>query len=441
MITSRPLLLGCALAALLTSPALAETIVVDAGKLFDGSRLIEDARMVVDGGRVVEVDRRADVAVPAGARVLDHGRRFVMPGLIAVHSHVGGVSGTEHGGRFYSRETVERDLKQFADYGIVAVNALGMNRPLFHELRREFRDGRHENAADLYGAGPGVGAWDGSPPVATMGVEDDQVMRAATPEEAREAVRRMAANGVDVIKGWVDDLGGKAPKMKPEIYRAAIEEAHAQGLKAAAHIHDLGDARGVVEAGVDILGHGVRDEEVDAAFVELLRDRGTWYVPTINIDEAEYVYAENPQWLNDAFFAKGGSTKLRAQISDADWRAKALSDAGDSRKAVEMNIRNLALLDSAGVKIAMGTDSGATALRIPGFAEHRELELMAKAGMSNLDILAAATTGGAEMMGFEDRGRLVPGARTDFVVLDGDPISDITATRSIHAVFHPAVER
>ena len=116
-----------------------ETVVIDAGRLFDGQRTIDDGRVIIEGDRIVAAGPRSTLAAPAGARMVDHGDRFVMPGLIAAHSHVGTVSGTEHGGRFYSRDTVLRDLAQFQRYGVVAVNALGMNRPGFHEYRREMR--------------------------------------------------------------------------------------------------------------------------------------------------------------------------------------------------------------------------------------------------------------------------------------------------------------
>lgn len=437
MTISNPTTSVLALAATLTagSPlvASAQDIVVDAGRLFDGREVIDDARLVIADGRISAIGPRSEIEAPEGVEIVDHGERFVMPGLIAAHSHVGTVSGTEHGGEFYSRETVARDLAQFQRYGIVAVNALGLNRPLFHELREEFRGNEH-GGADLYGAGPGVGASDGAPPQDDMGVEDDQVFRAGSPEEAREAVRRMAEDGVDMIKVWVDDLDGEVPKMEPEIYRAAIEEAHALGLPAAAHIHDLGDAKGVVEAGVGVVGHGVRDAEVDAEFIELMLESGAWYVPTIQIDEADYIYAEHPEWLEDAFLAQGVNVELAAQIEDEAWREEALSEAADAREAVAINIANLGLLHEAGVNIAMGTDSGATALRIPGFAEHRELELMVEAGLSPTEALTAATAGGAEMMRLEDRGLLAEGYRADFLVLDEDPTADILATRSIHEI-------
>lgn len=418
-------------ALLLSSAALADFRVFEAGKLFDGQSVIEDARLVVEDGRVVAVGPRDAIEVPEGAEIRDHSAHFIMPGLIAAHSHAGTVEGTEHGGEFYARETVDRDLRQFALYGITAVNALGMNRPLFYELREELRGPGYEGA-DLYGAGTGIGTVEGAPPEGAMGVKDDQIERPATPEAAREAVRRIAAQGVDMIKVWVDPLGGDAPSMAPEIYRAAIEEAHAQGLKAAAHIHNLADAKGVLEAEVDVVAHGVRDEPVDDEFITLMRTSGAWYVPTIQINEAEYIYAENPEWLEDAFFVQGLSSELRAQIEDESWREEALADAEGPRESVRTNIENLRLLHEAGIaNIAFGTDSGATALRIPGFAEHRELELMVQAGMEEIDVLRAATARSADMMAIEDLGRLVPGARAAFLVLEGDPTADIIHTRRI----------
>lgn len=411
-----------------------EVLVVDAGALFDGREVIRDARMVVRDGRIEAVGPQAEVSAPAGADALDYGGRFIMPGMIAAHSHVGTVSGTEHGGRFYSRETVQRDLAQFQRYGVVAVNALGLNRPLFHELRTELRGTGH-GGADLFGAGAGVGAVDGAPPTGPMGILPDQAMRPASPEEARLAVQETAQAGVDIIKIWVDPMGGRVPKMPPEIYAAAISEAHAQGLRAAAHIHDLEDAKGVVRAGVDVVGHGVRDAPVDPELISLMLEHDVWYVPTINIDEANYIYAEHPEWLEDAFFAAALSPELEAQLRDEDWRQGALEGAGGSRMAVMNNLRNLQSLHAAGVKVALGTDSGATAVRIPGFAEHRELELMVLAGMTPAEALTAATANGAALMGLTDRGQLAPGFVADFLVLADDPTADIRATRSLAEVW------
>lgn len=423
---------AAALAGCATSTGGGQTV-LDGARLFDGRQVIENARLVIRDGRVEAAGPAAEVAVPVGARRVDLSGRTVMPGLIAAHSHVGMVDGVDQGGHNYTREIVAKDLAQFQRYGVVAVNALGLNRPLFHSLRTEWRDGAH-GGADLYGAGAGVGVTDGAPP-ASMNPQPDQAERPRTPAEARAAVDRMADAGVDMIKIWVDDLNGQAPKMTPDIYRAAIEQAHARGLKAAAHIHALEDAKGVVEAGADIVGHGVRDRPVDQAFIDLMIARGAWYVPTVNINEAEYVYAQHPEWLDDPFFRQALNPALEARLRDADWRRETLAKAEDPRRQVATNIENLRRLHAAGVKVAMGTDSGATPLRIPGFAEHLELGHMVAAGMTPVQALSAATWGGAQMMGLSDRGCLWTGCRADLLVLDGDPTADIRATRTLRAVW------
>ncbi|ODN67271.1 amidohydrolase family protein [Methylophaga muralis] len=416
------------------------TIVIDSARLFDGEHVIEQARMVIENDTIIAVGSQQEIALPAQARHLSYANRFIMPGLIAAHSHVGTVSGLQHGGDFYSRETVMRDLAQFQRYGVVAVNALGLNRPLFHELRNEMR-GSHHRGADLYGAGAGVGAIDGAPPKGRMGLTEDQAERPATPAAARLAVKQMNDAGIDMVKVWVDGMGGDVPTMPAEIYQAAFEEAHALGLPSAAHIHYLDDAKGVVAAGVNVVAHGVRDTDVDQEFIDLMLAGDVWYVPTININEAEYIYAQHPEWLHDPFFTASLSPELQQQLSDDSWREAALAKSEKNRQSVNYNIKNLTKLHNAGVKIALGTDSGATALRIPGFAEHRELELMVQAGMSTTSVLQAATANAAAMMQLPNRGRLAAGYQADFMVLSADPTFNILASRQIVEVWRYGIQQ
>lgn len=416
------------------------TVVIDAARLFDGERVIEQPRIVIKDDTIVAVGSQQEIAIPSKAQHLNYPNRFIMPGLIAAHSHVGTVSGLQHGGEYYSRETVKRDLAQFQRYGVVAVNALGLNRPLFHQLRNEMR-GKQHNGADLYGAGAGVGAVDGAPPKGRMGLTEDQADRPATPEQARLAVRQMHDAGIDMVKVWVDGMGGDVPTMPAEIYQAAFEEAQSLGLPSAAHIHYLEDAKGVVAAGVDVVAHGVRDTDVDQEFIDLMLAGDVWYVPTININEAEYIYAQHPEWLHDPFFADSLSEELKQRLSDDSWREDALAKSDNHRQSVNYNIKNLKKLHDAGVKIALGTDSGATALRIPGFAEHRELELMVEAGMTPIAVLQAATANAAAMMQLSNRGRLAAGYQADFLILSADPTFNILASRQIDEVWRHGIQQ
>lgn len=203
----------------------------------------------------------------------------------------------------------------------------------------------------------------------------------------------------------------------------------------------LDDAKGVVAAGVNVVAHGVRDTDVDQEFIDLMLAGDVWYVPTININEAEYIYAQHPEWLHDPFFTDSLSPELQQQLSDDSWREAVLAKSEKNRQSVNYNIKNLTKLHNAGVKIALGTDSGATALRIPGFAEHRELELMVQAGMSPTAVLQAATANAAAMMQLPNRGRLAAGYQADFLVLSADPTFNILASRQIVEVWRYGIQQ
>jgi imidazolonepropionase-like amidohydrolase len=420
------------------APAAATDVVAITGaRVFDGSRDLGVVDIVVRDGRIDAIG--TGIAIPDGARKVDHSGRFVIPGLVSAHSHVANTEGTEHGDRFYTRDNVIRDLRRFQAFGVTTVNALGLNGEAFHALRAEVAADPSLGAA-LLGAGAGIGVAGGAPPVAGMGLEQDVVARPASADEARQAVREQHARGIDIVKLWVDDLGGDAPQMAPEVYRAAIEQAHALGLRVSAHIHDLAPAGDLVASGVDVIAHGVRDRPVDREFVDAMLAHGTWYVATLQIDEADYLYADKPELLETPFLQAALPAVLRQQFEDPGWRERALASADESRAAVAMNLRNLSTLREAGVRIGFGTDSGALPQRVIGFAEHRELELMGRAGFAPPEALAAATHGSAELLGLEDRGLLAPGRRADFIVLEADPLADIRNTRSILSVWQAGRE-
>ncbi|MCY1043038.1 amidohydrolase family protein [Corallococcus sp. bb12-1] len=420
------------------APPPSRTVVFQGGRVLDGSggAPLENAAVVVRDGRIVSVGPADKAKVPKGAEIIDFAGKTLLPGLISDHSHVGQTVGATVGSQNYTRENIERQLRQFAAYGVTTVTALGMNRPLFNEVRKEAHADTF-TGADLFGAGQGIGVPEGGPPQAMTNNAPDQIFRPSTEEEARVAVRTLAKNRVDLVKVWVDSFLGKVPKMKPDIYQAVIDESHKQGLRVAAHIHDLEDARAMVAAGVDIIAHGVRDQPVDAAFIQAMKKRGVWYVPTLELDEATVVYADLPRLVDDPVLAPALSPELRAQFQDAAWRKKTLEDpkADEARHALSTNQTNLKALYDAGVKVGFGTDSGATPLRIPGYAEHRELKLMVIAGLTPVQALAVATGNAADLLKLKDRGRIAPGRRADLLLVEGDPATDITAVDRIASVW------
>ena len=427
--------------ALMVSPvASADVVVLKGATIIDGTGRApqQNGVLVLDGERILAVGASAKVKVPRHARVLDLTGRTIMPGIINAHGHVGLVAGGQNRADAYTRENVQAQLLQYERYGVTSVLTLGLNRDLVYELRDEQRRGAVPGAS-LFTAGRGIGAPDGAPPVP---VAPDQVYRPTTPTEAVAAVQETAAHKPDFVKIWVDDVFGKFPKMEPAVFKAVIEAAHAAGIKVASHVFYLADAKAVIENGVDALAHSVRDQPVDDELVAMMKKRGTFYVATLNVDASFFALADDPALLDDPFLTSALAPESVQQFRSPEYRAKVAADPNvpKARAALANGMRNLKTLHDAGVHLAFGTDSGANPARIPGWAEHRELELMVRAGLSPMDALVAATRGSASMLGASDRGTLQNGKRADFIVLQANPLEDIRNTRKLVSVWHAGRE-
>jgi imidazolonepropionase-like amidohydrolase len=412
--------------------------VLRGARLIDGrgGPPIENATVVLDGQRVRAAGPADQVAVPTGGTFVDVAGKTLVPGLISDHSHVGMVDGVKAGADNYTRSNVIRQLAQFEAYGVTTITSLGLNSAIFYELQPDLHAGTMPGA-DLFGADRGVGVPAAAPPV-EAGLPN--LYRPGTPELARQAVREMAARHPTLVKIWVDDFHGTVPeKMSPAISAAVIDEAHQAGLRVAAHVYYLADAKELVAAGVDVLAHGVRDRAVDDELVQAMKAHHTWYIPTLGLDESFYMYAEQPALLKDPFLRHALQPALATQLDDANWRTKTLLDQNAinvDKQAVLTGMGNLKKLHDAGVSIGFGTDSGATPLRIPGYAEHRELKLMTDAGLTPLQAIRAATHDAAALLGLDDRGTLEPGKLADFVIVDGNPATHIEDLTRILAVWH-----
>ena len=176
--------------------------------------------------------------------------------------------------------------------------SLGLNRDLLYPIREQQHQGKLDGATVLT-ADRGIGVPDAAPP---LPAQPDQLYRPATPAEARLAVDAMAKRHADMVKIWVDSLGGTKPAMSPEIYKAVIEEAHKRHLHVAAHVYYLADAKSLVEDGVDVLAHSVRDKPADQELISAMKRRRVSYIPTFTVDESFYIYAETPRVHADRLF-------------------------------------------------------------------------------------------------------------------------------------------
>jgi imidazolonepropionase-like amidohydrolase len=343
------------------------------------------------------------VTVPPGAERVSLAGKYVIPGLINAHGHA---------------NDLDRDLDTYAKYGVTTVVSLGNDANAAAAIAARDAQGRPGlTRARIFTSGP--------------------VITPATPEAAREQVAKLAAMKADSVKIRVDDNLGTSAKMAPEVYRAVIDEAHRLGLRVAAHIFYLSDAKALLRAGVDMIAHSVRDAEIDDEFIQLMKGRNVPYCPTLTRELATFVYESTPPFFADPLFLREADPALVAQLQEpARQDAMRRSASAQAYKAaLVVAKRNLKRAADAGILIAMGTDSGAFPERFEGYFEHLEMEMMADAGLTPAQILRAATVDAARALQVKDIGSLAPGSWADFVVLDRNPLTDIRNTRAIASVW------
>jgi imidazolonepropionase-like amidohydrolase len=429
-------LAAAALAAVAQSPASSGITALTHVRVIDGTggTPLEDATVVIEGNHIVAI-RHASAPIPAGARVLDFHGDTVMPGLINAHGHLALIADGENSATAYTAENVLAELRQYESYGVTAMLSLGLNRDLLYSIRQQQREGKLDGAT-VFTADRGIGVPDAAPPLPAA---PDQIYRPATAQEARAAVDAMAERRADMVKIWVDSLGGTKTPMPPEIYQAVIEEAHKRHLRVAAHVYYLADAKSLVNDGVDVLAHSIRDKPADQELIAAMKRRRVWYIPTFTVDESFYIYAQHPGFMQVNFFKAALSPALLTMLGSDEYSQKISSDPKTAQHKADfaMDQQNLKAFYDAGVRVGFGTDSGAMPVRIPGFSEHRELEDMVGAGLSPMQAIVCATRSNAALLGIAaTRGTLRPGKRADLIVLAANPLDDITNTRSIVAIFH-----
>jgi imidazolonepropionase-like amidohydrolase len=420
-----------------SSLAAAETKVFQGFTLIDGAgrQPLANAAMIVQDGRIRWVGPKADLRAPAGAETLDLSGRFVMPGIINLHGHLGNTRGLTQDPKNFTRENLEQNLRTYASYGVTAVLSMGSDQDLVYAVRSEQRAGRPRSTR-IFTTGRGFTGKAGYPTAAPgmAGVP----FEVETPEQARKNVATLADRKVDAIKIWVDDHLGRERKIPIELSKAIIDEGHKRGLKVAAHIFYLKDAQQLIENGLDGLAHSVRDAPVDEALISAMKKRGAWQAAaTLTRELSVFVFAEPPAWLDDPFFTKSVSPDVLATLKSAEYRKRVASDPDFAKLPgfLETAKRNLKRLVDAGVKVGFGTDTGPPA-RFPGFFEQLEMQLMVEAGLTPMQVIQLATKNGAEFLGeSKNLGTLEAGRWADLIVLNKNPLEDIRNTRSIEQVF------
>ena len=367
--------------------------------LFEGARLIvgdgsvvENGAVLMDGGKVTAVGKAGEVQAPAGATRVNVAGKTIMPMLIDTHAHLSML-----------REPLLKDLKRRAYYGVSAVMSLGTDPYNVLDVRGEAIPG----SAKYLSAGRGITMPEPGRITAPHWINNE--------EEGRKAVAELVERKVDIIKIWVDNRGGQYKKLTPEIYGAIIDEAHKRNMRVVAHIFDLDDGKGLIKAGVDALAHGVRDKDIDDEMVALFKSRPNLVLGPNLPDRGAKV---DNSWLKE-----GLAPAVFAKLEEDN------TDKPKEQAFHAIQARNLARLAAAGARLVLGTDGN------KAWGPHEEMHDMVLAGVTPMQVIVAATRNSAEYLRLSDMGTLAAGKSADLLILDANPLDDITNTRKISGIY------
>ncbi len=394
------------------TPAPASATLFRDVRVFDGERTHDARDVLVRDGRIAAVGSalRAD-----GAREIDGRGRTLLPGLIDAHAHAFGDA-----------------LEQALVFGVTTELDMFTDHRLAATLRAEQRAGNVAARADLLSAGTLVTAPGGHGTEYGMAIPT-----IAHADSAQAFVDARLAEGADYVKIVYDDgraYGMRMPTVDAATLRATIAAARARDRLALVHVGTLADAREAVAAGASGLVHLVVDSAADAAFVQEVRRRGAFVVPTLSVLRS--ITGESPgrALLDDERIAPYLTATGRGILPQAFPRRPDAPPV--SYDAV---VRTVRALKAAGVPILAGTDAPNPGTA-HGASMHGELALLVEAGLTPTEALAAATSVPARLFGLTDRGRIAPGLRADLVLVEGDPTVDVAHTRAIVGVWKGGVE-
>jgi imidazolonepropionase-like amidohydrolase len=427
-------------AAVVAQPANSQTVLLEGARVIpgDGSPAIENGAILVERGLITRIGRKGEVTAPAGATRVDLDGKSVMPAIIATHVHPGFQQGLAYLAQNFTRENIMEDLNRALYFGVSTVMSQGIERgDVMFQIRAEQAEGRL-GGAKLMLAGRGMGAPNAGP--GNM-IYANFAYTITTEAEARRAVQENVAKKVDALKIWVDDRGGRAPKLPIALSRAVIDEGHKAGLKVAAHIFYHDDAVELAEARIDSFAHLVRDKVMSDDLIALTIRNNVYVMPNIGSPERG-TYDRVPGWLDEPTLAGMLRDTVAPEVIErirASYARRDPAAVERSRKGYDILKRSVAKLGAANARVILGSDTGLED-HFFGYAEQKELELMVEAGMTPSQVIVAATGRAAEYLGLADRGTLAAGKRADLLVLDGNPLEQIRNTRRIAKMYIAGVE-
>lgn len=397
----------CAALAAAGASAFATTTLVQGVRVFDGVSVHEGRSVLLSGGVIQNADFRGKP--PAGARLVDGKGRTLLPGLIDSHVH--------------SYRHFELPLL----FGVTTQVDMFTAVQVMQEAAKAMASGTNHDRADLFSAGTLVTAKGGhgteyGMPIPTLDKAED----------AQAFVDARIAEGSHFIKIVMEDGFGTTHfhSLDAATVKAAIDAAHKRGKLAVVHISTLANARAALDAGADGLAHLFPGASVSAQgsaeLARLAKRKGAFVIPTFSVLEG--IASVKPQDVLGDPDAMALLDKEEKGVLRSDFGRPPTPALLAAPKAVTAAMR------AAGVPVLAGTDAGNPGTA-HGISLHHELASLVDAGLTPGEALAAATSVPARMFRLGKRGRIANGYKADLVLVDGNPLADIGATRRIVAVW------
>lgn len=392
-------------------------------KLIDGAGgpPVENSVVIIENGRIRAAGPRAQVTMPANSVRVDGTGKVIIPGLIDAHCHYAAPL-----------EDVRKYYSVLLRWGVTTIRNAGTDSPDAVATMHDFRDGKLPGPR-VYTSGYGFSHPQGAPGVSA------KINRPSSAEEARAAVRTLAAQKVDFIKIWVQGGGDSIVKITPEIRGAIVNEARKHKIPIVAHVTALEDLRQLADLGVTDMLHTPGDAAATPELIAYAKSKGLSFTPTLANMESGFRYYEHPELLKDpmiqgAFYPRGW-----ARVTDSALREKQLAtNLEQPKERIRAAYRFIKAMSDAGVRVVTGSDTGAELSPVPfGAATHREIEMLVEAGLTPLAAIKAATLDAARVLTRSENpnyGSVRASKVADLVILDADPTVDIRNLHRVHKV-------